>query len=52
VQNNLEVKIKYYEDKRYKIVIGVIETVDINRKELSIDENKIKFTNLLDVKLK
>jgi len=52
LQNNLEVKIKYYEDKRYKTVIGVIETVDINRKELIIDERKIKFTNLLDVKLK
>lgn len=52
LQNNLEVKIKYYADKRFKTVTGVIKTVDINRKELVIDEKKIKFEDLLGIKLK
>ena len=52
IDNNLKVKIKHYENKRFKTVIGEIKTVDINRKELVINEKKINFEDLLGIKLK
>ena len=52
IENDLKVKIKHYDNKRFKTVIGKIKRVDINRKELVINEKKINFEDLLGIKLK
>jgi len=52
IDNNLEVKINYYESKRFKTIIGEIKKVDINRKEIVINEEKIKFEDLIGIRLK
>jgi hypothetical protein len=57
VQKKLPVEIKYYEDKRFKTISGVIKKVNSNRKEIIIPEKggeqqKISLNNLLDLKLK
>ena len=51
LQNNLAVKIKYYDDKRFKIAAGRIDKVDINQKYILINNLKIPLDNLLEVKL-
>jgi hypothetical protein len=38
VQHNLAVEIKYYKNKRFKTVSGVIKKVDLKRKEVIISE--------------
>ena len=52
IDNNLEVKINYYESKRFKTITGEIKKVYITRKEIIINKKKIKFEDLIDVKLK
>jgi len=52
LQNDSEVKIKYYEEKRFKTITGEIKKVDIRKKEIFINEKKIKFENLLEIELK
>ena len=52
IENDLKVKIKHYDNKRFKTVNGKIKRVDINRKELVINEKKINFEDLLGIKLK
>jgi len=46
------VKINYYESKRFKTITGEIKKVYITRKEIIINKKKIKFEDLIDVKLK
>lgn len=52
INNNLEIEIEYYEDKKFKEITGEIKKVYINRKEIVINEKKIKFEDLLGIKLK
>jgi len=52
LKNNLTVEIKHYDNKRFETATGRIDKVNINRKELFINENKIKFEDLLGIKLK
>jgi len=51
LQNNLEVKIKYYDNKRFKKIAGRIEKVDINQKFIFVDNKKISNKNLLEVEI-
>jgi len=57
VQKKLPVEIKYYADKRFKTVSGVVRKVNLNRKEVIISEKggsqkQISLSNLLDLRLK
>jgi hypothetical protein len=52
LQNDLELKIKYYENKRFKKVAGRIEKVDINQKIIHVKDKKIPIKNLLEVETK
>jgi hypothetical protein len=52
LQNDLELKIKFYENKQFKLVNGRIEEVDINQKIIFVDNKKIPIKNLLEVDLK
>lgn len=51
LQNDLKLKIKYYENKRFKKVAGRIEKVDINQKFIFVDNKKIPIKNLLEVEI-
>ncbi|MFW6281901.1 MAG: YolD-like family protein [bacterium] len=51
LQNDLELEIKYYENKRFKKVAGRIEKVDINQKLIHVKNTKIPIKNLLEVKI-
>ena len=51
LQNDLELKIKFYENKQFKLVNGRIEEVDINQKIIIVDNKKIAIKNLLEVKI-
>ncbi|SDJ35981.1 YolD-like protein [Halanaerobium congolense] len=57
VQMKLPVEIKYYEDKRFKTVSGVVRKVNLNRKKVIISEKggkqqKLSLTDLLELRLK
>jgi hypothetical protein len=52
LHNNLTVEIKYYEDKRFKKVVGKIDKVDTNQGYIFITNKKIPIKNLLELKLK
>lgn len=41
LQSNLNVVIKYYEDKRFKTTAGIINKIDINKKVIWINGIKI-----------
>jgi hypothetical protein len=51
LQNDLEVEIKYYENKQFKTAAGRIDKVDINQRYIIISNKKITFKNLLELKL-
>ncbi|MFW6026355.1 MAG: YolD-like family protein [Candidatus Woesearchaeota archaeon] len=51
LQNNMNVEIRYYEDKKIKKTSGRINKVDINNRVIWVNDIKIPFENLLEVKL-
>jgi len=51
LENNLPVKIKYYDNKRFKTAAGRIDKVDINQRYIIISNKKIPIKNLLELKL-
>ncbi len=52
LHNNMTVEIKYYEDKRFKKIIGKIDKVDTNQGYIFITKKKIPTKSLLELKLK
>lgn len=51
LQNDLEVKIKYYDNKRFQTIAGIIEKVNTNQKCIVISNKKIPIENLIELKL-
>lgn len=51
LQNDLEVEINYYDNKRFKTAAGRIYKVDINQRYIIISNKKILFKNILELKL-
>jgi len=51
LKNNLAVKIKYYDNKRFKTAAGRIDKVDINQRYIIISNKKIPIKNILELKL-
>lgn len=51
LQSNLNVVIRYYEDKRFKTTAGKIDKIDINNRVIWINDIKIPIENLLELKL-
>ena len=51
LENDLPVEIKYYDNKQFKKVAGIIDKVDINQRYILINNKKIQFKNLLELKL-
>jgi len=51
LERNLKVKIKYYRDKRFKTISGRIKRVDVNRREVVINDEVIDVEDLLELKI-
>jgi hypothetical protein len=51
LENDLKVKIKYYWDKRFKSISGRIKRVDLNRREIVINDEVIDVEDLLELNL-